>query len=262
MHGKIRRVVFSLWVVCGISSSLFAVSAHRDPNEDYRAAMFRNLPPEPETWASGGTAVSSSALLKDLDLSALPVIKDADEMFEFVRDSRYLFSRQRADFARRSSWLYPHDGCWVRASVTRQLAKKSGYGDMKKLFIFGNLSVKTPNATGGSVSWWYHVVPIFEDSHGDAMVVDPAIHPKGLMPLKDWVLTMVTKVEDAKVSVCSPATYGPFSQCDEQDEKADGSAPQDQGMYLDLEWNNLLSLQRNPEEQLGDHPPWSAAPVF
>jgi hypothetical protein len=193
-----------------------------------------------------------------LDTSTLPVQTDVPSLFSFVRDSRFLEdgSSDPLKLLRRSSWLYPNDGCWVRASAVRRWAKDNGYGELKKAFIFGALEVSSPNAVGGSVTWWYHVVPAFQTDTGIAMVLDPAIDPTGALTLEEWVLRMVPRVGDATYAICSPATYSPGDSCQQVNDDADKKAYVDQKTYLDEEWTNLQILGRDPERELGDYPPW------
>lgn len=237
------------------SSSAFAISAERLPGESYWEARDRNLPP---VWATPThtTAEQASVAWDDLDTSSLATIKKSGEMFEHIRDTRFLFLPGEPGFARRVSWLYPQDGCWTRAAVARHMARMQGYGELRKLFIFGSLNVKTSNAPGGSVSWWYHVVAVFKDERGKVRVVDPAIDPRGPMLLVDWVKTMVRDPHSATYSLCSSATFHPGDFCDQANDRSDASGESDQETYLDYEWDNLLRLGREPKEELGDLPPW------
>ncbi len=250
------RLAVALWV-CFFSSTLFAVSAMRGPDETFEAARDRNLPKQ-HIFAVpiNPSAYEAAVPLADLDPTSLPTQYRARELFEQIRDSRYLASPMQPGFARRSSWLYPQDGCWVRASVSRRLAQDKGFGELKKLFIFGTLRVKTGNAPGGLVSWWYHVVPVYSDELGQVTVIDPAIDPKGPLLLEKWARTMVASADDATYSICSPSTYDPSSPCEEKDLDADKHAARDQVDFLNLEWDNLLDLGRLPRKELADSPPW------
>lgn len=251
-----RYALESLAALSVFSSSLFAISAERFPGESYLEARNRNLP---EVWSTSAnqTAEQASVSWDTLDTSKLPTIAKSDEMFEYIRDTRFLFMPSDPTFERRVSWLYPQDGCWTRAAVARHMAHKKGYGELQKLFIFGSLYVKTSNAPGGSVSWWYHVVAAFKDAAGKARVVDPAIDPTGPMLLADWVKTMVRDPKSARFSLCSSATFHPGDFCEQTNDRSDETAESDQEAYLDYEWDNLLNLGRDPKEELGDLPPWN-----
>jgi hypothetical protein len=252
-----RKTFLALLVGLLLTPSLRAeISAHRAPGETFEAARNRQMPTVRFFSTANPTAYEAAVHLKDLDATDLPTQLKIQELFELVRDSRYLISPMQPAFSRRSSWLYPQDGCWVRASVSRRLAKTKGYGDLKKLFIFGSLRVTTKNAPGGVVSWWYHVVPVFANELGEAMVMDPAIDPSAPLLLEDWAHKMVAKSEDATYSICSPSTYDPSSACAQPDPEADKYASIDQVDYLNWEWDNLIALSRDPRKELADLPPW------
>ena len=203
-----------------------------------------------------GSAASSKVKFDELNLLPVPKYAYIPELFNDLRDERFLEAKSKPDFKRRLSWLYPHDGCWIRAAIMKQLSYEWKQDQPFKLFIFGNLNVKTQNAVGGSVSWWYHVIPVLRDSEGALWAIDPAIEPKKPLPIQEWILTMVPKVEDAQFALCSPDTYSPSSSCQTPKSDDDKNAKQQIESYLGLEWSNLVSLNRNPEEELGNNPPW------
>ncbi len=205
-----------------------------------------------------GSAVASKMKFEALNLNPVPQYDYLPELFNDLRDERFLETKDKPDFKRRLSWLYPHDGCWIRAALMKQLADEWQQDQPFKLFIFGNLKVKTANAVGGSVSWWYHVIPVLRDSEGELWAIDPAIEPNKPLPIKEWILTMVPKVEDAQFSLCSPNTYTPSSACQTPKSDEDKNAKVQIGTYLSAEWNNLVSLNRTPEEELGNSPPWNS----
>lgn len=195
-----------------------------------------------------------------LDLSTLPALKDYSELvtvFNKVRDTRFLTLNSAPDFLRRSSWLYPDDGCFARSALARKNIESWKYTTPKKIFIFGNLEVLTANAEPGykSVGWSYHVVPLYQ-LQGTAYVLDPAIDPKGPLELKSWIYKMVSKLEDATYAICDGYAYQPFGGCIATTAAEESTAQDDQYLYLEEEWNRLVQLKRDPKEELGDHPPW------
>ncbi len=236
------------------SPHAIAISARRHPGESFEQARDRNMPPK-RIWASRD-AESLAVRYKDLDLRNLSVVKDPKKLFKTVRDTRFLTSDLDPTFLRRSSWLYPHDGCWVRAAVSRQLAKQENFGDLQKLFIFGSLNVKTLNSESGSVGWWYHVVPIFKNSQGEPMISDPAIEPNKPLKLTEWILRQTDEVEKVSLALCSPETYLPTDDCETEGSSKEQEAAIDQSYFLDLEWENLELLGRNPKKELAEAPPW------
>lgn len=205
-----------------------------------------------------GSAVQLAVPLSQLDLSELPQWESDEQVwegFERSRDERYLETSDRPGFKRRASWLYPDDGCFARAALTGQKLASWGYTRPKKLFIFGKLSVSTPNAPSGRVTWWYHVVPAVAID-GAPFVLDAAIDPKRPLPLEDWIASMTRDPATVKLTICSPTTYVPNSSCHFASPNGDGAAKNHQATYLRAEWQRLKNLRRNPELELGDSPPW------
>ena len=177
----------------------------------------------------------------------------AVEAFTKFRDTRFIKDTTH-QMMRRSSWLFPDDGCFARAALAIQNLKTWNLPVPSKLFIFGNLTVKTKNSPTGTVSWWYHVVPIVLVGQ-QPVILDPAINPEQPMLLKDWIGTMTNDLKSTKFSVCRPSTYAPSSPCS-VDSASSASALEDQMTYLNLEWARIQKLNRDPVRELGDYPPW------
>jgi hypothetical protein len=238
-------------------SSLDINSSVRFPGEtferaDARHAKLRLRDPSPATARDAAVPVAQAKF------TSLPHYADHTfiaQIFDRVRDERFTHSNDKPDFQRRSSWLYPHDGCFARTALTGKRIQKWGYERPAKLFVFGDLKVQTPNAQEGYVSWWYHVVPVVLDSNQDVIVMDPAIDPSNPLPIEKWLARMGNSAT-FKVSVCDPLTFGPYDLCSNPDPKAEDQADQYQMNYLDYEWKNLVNLGRNPERELGEYPPW------
>lgn len=74
-------------------------------------------------------------------------------------------------------FLYPDDGCWARAHEMCRLI--GGLGEQAgKLWMYGNLEVRTPNHPQCHVCWIWHVAPVLSVSNAhapDLWVVDPAL---------------------------------------------------------------------------------------
>ncbi|NJL24794.1 MAG: hypothetical protein HC902_06255 [Calothrix sp. SM1_5_4] len=177
------------------------------------------------------------------------------ERFRALRDQRWLKLPERPDFLRRSSWLYPDDGCFARAALANRNLGKWSYSVPNKIFVFGDLNVMTVNAVSGMVSWWYHVAPIVE-VNGQKYVLDPAIEPRQPLKLEDWLARMSSTPQDLEVAICGSGTYTPNDDCARISDGQENEAAEDQLVYLRYEWNRLLQLKRDPESELGDNPPW------
>src|SRR4030088_893974 len=113
----------------------------------------------------------------------------------------------------------------------------------------------TPNSPPGQVSWWYHVAPIVEVG-GQKIVLDPAIEPHHPLKLEDWLAQMAPNISQLKVAICASGTYGPYDLCDQATDGIEQPAQDDQVYYLNSEWGRLVDLNRNPNNELGDSPPW------
>lgn len=288
-----NRIVQSVIGMCILGSTGAAAAAapapgadcldpRRDPSVDHREyseACFGRRARAMNLGASSlGTGVVYEAKT-DLATAAAylaeaPTWTDAQIQAEFTktRDARYLYDSDTPDFARRLSWLYPDDGCYARAEQVVEMAEDAGLAKPYKLFAFGPLVVDTPNHPYGSVSWWYHVVPVVKNTAGEPIVLDAAINPCGPLAWKDWLATMVDDIsvfDDLSsgngVSVSDDAAYGPGSLVlDDPDgrgaeptvnEIQSLSALQD-GYLLDAEWARQSELRREPAVWLGGASPW------
>jgi hypothetical protein len=238
-------------------------SAHREPNTDWKlygdaantkvAAATRSV----STQASTRYVYDSRVSVAAADLSKVPVWSDADitMLFRATRDARYM--TDSGNFVRRPSWLYPDDGCWIRAELAAIAAAEAGKTKPYKLFSFGNLTVSTPNAPGGSVSWWYHVVPIVKNTSGEAFVLDAAIDATRPLPWKTWLLKQVPTLADVEVTIADSNAFHPYSPVTGATPPTKESAMQDMSYYLDAEWYRQGDLGRDPVTALGYFPPWA-----
>jgi hypothetical protein len=234
-----------------------SISQVREPGESFETALTRHLQQTDPRTISVLSAQSVAGPWSKVDVSAVPEWSP-DELkagFEQMRDSRFLNPPDMPDFSRRSSWLYPDDGCFARAALGGQNLQKWGFKRPLKLFIFGSLAVRTANSPSGWVSWWYHTVPVVQVD-GQVMILDPAIEPQGALPFESWVKRMGGTSADFLFSVCRPRTYDPYTSCTSPDADAESPALDHQYAFLDLEWSRLEDLGRNPTRELGTSPPW------
>ncbi len=177
------------------------------------------------------------------------------ERFKRVRDERWLEQTYRPGFLRRISWIYPDDGCFARAGLAIFNFAKWAIQVPGKIFAFGDLSVQTANSPFGNVSWWYHVAPVVEVL-GEKYVLDPAIEPGMPLPIADWISRMSNRPSSVQVAICGSGSYDPSDLCDKDTDGVESTAQADQPYYLDNEWDRLIELHRDPNQELGDNPPW------
>jgi hypothetical protein len=215
-----------------------------------------------------GPVVWAKSTFEKATWSRVPAISEADlqASFEKVREERFFtdeFGRKR-----RATWLYPDDGCFVRATVADDMIGKLSPATSTataKIFAFGNLQVQSTNSPSGTVEWWYHVAAISKvttaTSNGpkdEYFVYDPAINPKAPMPVKAWLSTMGDPA--IEIAICAGGAYDPYSVCEDGDsnvrqyslERAHREADQ----FLPAEWDRLEVLGRDPQLELGSNPPW------
>lgn len=244
----------------GWASGLDSKSARREPGVSYLAYKAHAF-----LMSQGAHTLATSAVDEakpygesKSTLPAATLWKSQEEMkqnFEKFRDHRFMLRSAQPGFQRRSSWLYPDDGCFARAALAVLNLSKWNVTVPKKVFVFGDLDVKTNNSRYGSVSWWYHVAPLVEID-GVKYVLDPAIEPKNPLRLEDWLARMNANPDSLEVAVCGSGAYTPYDACHKESDGVESSALADQGRYLDSEWYRLKELGRIPEAELGDSPPW------
>ncbi len=239
-------------------SKVFASElAHRALSIDYSVYEERALRQEGDQKFLRTSALRSARKYSEKDLPSVTPwvsLESMQERFEKIRDDRFLTLSSDPDFPRRISWLYPKDGCFARASLFNRNAFRLFIPIPKKVFAFGNLRVKTPDARRGVVGWWYHVAPIVEVD-GTKYVLDPAVDHEKPLTLKEWLLKM-GKPERIKVAICNTGTYSPGDDCSKKTDGMELRAERTQKHYLELEESELRRMGRDPEAELGENPPW------
>lgn len=251
------RNSFFCFIAFVVSAPAWAqVSASRRPGEDWRTAAARHA-----FRSNMGSAYDAAKPLAELDHSLeFPYggqKKTLFAMFSYIRDKRFIPDPIDQKFLRRLSWLYPDDGCFMRAEwVARILNKHHNKRWVNKIFVFGNLEVKTPHHPNGKVTWWYHVVPGMGFGR-KTVVLDPALNPQHPLYLEDWMRLMNKDVGSLKVAICRSGAFGPDSACENSFEEW----PEDELIeisngYLQLERARIKQLGRDPERELGNRPPW------
>lgn len=257
--------IFIFLVLITSQISFAGTSAIRLPNETYKQARQRVLGETSSYTSTNGDVSAEGAAVPFNDLNLKTFIdklvdwNDQNLMlsaFHYVRDLRFFELNSEPGFLRRTSWLYPDDGCYMRAGVVKHLLDQANkYPVISKVFVFGNLSVRTPNARSGVVSWWYHVAPIIRIGV-QPYVLDPAIEPKNPLKLVDWLSLQNSKPTNLVLSICHANAYEPWNACSSSSEISENALYQDQTEFLISEKDNLISLGRDPMKELGDHPPW------
>lgn len=234
------------------------VSQIRMPEESFEQAMERNRPKDLSLRLTREeTAVYKKVPLDKMDLSKVPEVPTMDaliNMFQLVRDTRFLKSGSTSSFLRRISWLYPDEGCFARAAVASLKLKEEHMIRPMKIFAFGSLEASSPYALRGSVTWWYHVALVVKYM-GSYYVLDPAINQKRPMLYDEWYSSM-GHMRNIKGVICNAYTYQPFDSCMRPKESNEAYALSDQRFFLYDEWERVKALGFDPVKLLGSEPPW------
>lgn len=259
------KTIFSFLILPLFSLASQQHSAARQPHESWKdlrasyqiqqALKFDIM--SPPTHAS---VSNSSVAFKDLDLSFVPDFEKSDDeiqvLFEGIRNLRFLNDPQVANFKRRITWLYPDDGCFARAEfVSRLIKKEIPKAKFQRVFIFGDLEVKTKNSPSGVVGWWYHVAILIKHDN-KTFVIDPSLEVTKPLELVDWIKLQVKDPNEAELAICSDSAYSPTSSCDATKSVSDAEAANDISNYESYERDNLKRLKRDPDAELGNNPPW------
>lgn len=265
---KRTRAAFCL-VVCLLAvSSAFASApvprmAARAEREDYLDASIRFYSENARLNSRLNSDASVYASAKPVDQATFERVPEWDaaafgtleSQFERIRDLRFIEDPEDAAFQRRSSWLYPDDGCFARASLAIQNLGLTAIS-VAKVYVFGNLKVNTTNHPRGYVTWWYHVVPIVSQQ-GERWVLDPAVEPRRPLTLTEWLQAVNVDGDSLSIAICQGDTLHPFDECWSPN-KQDSAALDLQKDYLRAERRRLVDMGREVVRELGDAPPWLA----
>lgn len=265
MANKYIRFVF-LFVIFALSHAsaakeTYGLSQRRNPQKPYTFYIGRHIDLQNKRINHSTTSLSSvyesAKPIEQVDFQKVQLwnSENLNTAFENVRDVRFIDDTKNTNFKRRSTWLFPDDGCYARAELAIMNLTKLEYNSPNKIFAFGNLRANTSNSTSGEVTWWYHVAPIIRVGNV-SYVLDPAIDSKKPLEVNDWLEKMGASPSELTVAICSSNSYDPYSSCEEKKNKYD-YAYKDQLIFLDQEWDRQIELGRDPNQVLGDSPPWS-----
>ncbi|MES2854752.1 MAG: protein-glutamine glutaminase family protein [Bdellovibrionota bacterium] len=254
----INRRIFCFLLVLAATLSAAAdlgtrvPSARRAPGVDYKAYT-SDLPvlAGPKLFVEPGGINNPGSV-------SIPAYANFEEMladFKLIRDERDLIADDNSSFSRRNPYLYPMDGCWVRAAHMNHILTENGRPVLPKIFVFGNLSVDSPYSQQGKILWVYHVAP-GATLNGEIYLFDPSIEPATPIRLDDWLSRMGVSRISSEIQICNSRTYDTSDSCvlpgSEEQRRFDFEIQS----YLSLEWDNLEKLNLNPLVLLGEKPPW------
>lgn len=235
----------------------------RSKDESAAAAHARWLARKKVSGSSSETLTLAGETVRDRALSTAAMQVSApvwpknilQRAFEAYRDTKLQgVDLARPNWGRRLTWLYPDEGCYVRAALAEYLLGESGFPAAGQVFVFGDLSVATNNSPDGRVYWSYHVAPIVTVNN-TPYVLDPAIDPKKPLTLRAWVEKQATW-DSVTLSFCDAHAVDTDGACIGAEDQAGGAIGSLQTSYFDLEWDRQGELGRDPEVVLGASPPW------
>ena len=256
-----------IFILLLIPISIFAQnpvdSAIRGYNESFRGAYERHISKLPFNYrsglkATGGSPYDNAVDYSELNLKLIPEVSKSAyqkgmKIIQKIRDQRIFPGQDQ--FPRRLSWLYPQDGCFMRAEYMKNDLLKAGF-EVKKIFVFGELNTVSPFSANGSVRWWYHVAPVFRVG-SQAFVIDPSINAFKPLSVKAWVLSQSKSVKNVRLAVCHEDSYTPSSSCHKPKGVSGSTLSATASNFLAREKSNLKALGYNLQRELGDLPYWN-----
>lgn len=250
----------TLIIFCLFSSTCLAgISPQREMNQSYKEIMnsYSGVASfskgERVRTKSATGAASSFEELNDLSLTEWASYEVMLERFEEIRDERFI--NPEDEFPRRISWMYPDDGCYVRAGMFIKRAREKGYEAPERVYVFGDLLVETENTFLGTVTWWYHTAAVVK-VEDQVYVLDPSVEPNYPLTIENWILKQAESLSSVELSYCRADTYSPANSCTNPRPGASSTVDLDQDYFLEREWYRQLTLKRDPLEVLGDKAPW------
>ena len=241
---KVLVILFSVLFYHREASALSSIRAPHSSYKDYQARAEQGLY-QKELYE---TPLKISRLYKPENIpqvTSWTSMVSLQKNFVKIRDEKFLVWSVMPAENRRTTWLYPDDGCYARASMVTRMAYQSLLPIPKKVFAFGDLTVKTPNSSYGSVSWWYHVASIVEVA-GVKYVIDPAIDYEKPLTLLDWLSKMGDPTK-MRVAVCASGTVSPKSNCAVETGGQEIWSFNVQQTFLRYEWERMKKLGRLAE---------------
>lgn len=233
-------------------------SAVRQPDQDYRL-FTKNLPVLNENQKAFQLYIEDADnRIENPAEAVIPNYYSTDTLqndFEIVRDDRHVRWQKSPEFLRRGSFLYPQDGCWMRAAYMNRVLVKKGRLPLPKLFVFGNLQFSSPYVPRGQGAWYYHVAPVARIGE-KLFVLDPSVDSNRPIEIDTWLNRMGVNRDNSELRICSPQTYDVYESCKLPMGLEKQKFERDLQEFLNREWQNLDELGLPVKELLGNSPPW------
>jgi hypothetical protein len=230
-------------------------SAVRQKGESFRAAAkrtsFSDQAPSqrPQSGPTPWERAQDLTQINFKSVSNLGNMEDLRTIFSYVRDTRFIENFQSPVQRRKISWNYPDDGCFVRAEMMARKTLERRMPPVMKLFVFGNLAVRSQNHPERVVRWWYHVAPVYRVGN-TVYVLDPAIEPRRPLTVLEWRERVSEESDIRQFALCNTHSFDPDDGCDQAKPLADDFLEDYQRQYQNFEWDRILYMGRDPYREL------------
>ncbi len=183
-----------------------------------------------------------------------PAGTNIQSIFKEIRDHKILPDPYDRGTLRRIPWMYPDDGCMIRAAIwIHDFARlHPELPTPAKLYVSGNLKVSN-EFTPVDVEYTYHVAPAVRIA-GDIVVFDPSMDLRAPLTLTNWALKMLPSEKWGRYAVCDSSSFNTKSPCI-GNPTGDREAELVVGEFLRLESERVRELNLNPRV-LSDEHPW------
>lgn len=247
------RILLISNLICDIA--LATPSARRAPFEPWQKT-FRAIAP----LTSDRSALAVAQPYRDdVETSNLPEwngsLQELTVLANQIRDERQYRDAKHRGFLRRTTHLYPYDGCYARAEHTSRGFAKAHRPRPGKVLAFGDLVFETLVGPKLTVFWSYHVAPAYRIGK-DVYVIDPVAAISRPLPMKEWLGLMTEDLATLKIAVCDENAYSPVTDCRNGKPNRTKTFLEDQAEYFQPEWEHVTDEGLNAREVLGKRPPW------
>ena len=211
------------------------------------------------------TPRENKTALINVDFNTVPSWsrKEVMEGFYLVRDHKHLPCSNVVGNKRAIPWLYPENGCFVKAALARRLLALKGYPNIRKLFVFGDFKYKSRWAETGYVSFKFHVA-VATRVGDEIYILDPSVEYERPLLLLDWCQKLTSESQNSNIeySLCNDMTVSHNSECDEVDERNEIGVRKELPHtmeffameYLAKEYENIHQLGLDPKTLLAIKP--------
>lgn len=233
------------------SLSFAGASAYRKVNEPWAQARMRTIPDQ-SIPVYKKTPYDEAQDLSKINFAPVYDLKnnyDLMTIFNYVKNTRFIQNIQSPIQRRKLSWKFPDDGCYVRAELMTRFITERRMPPTMKIFVFGDLAVRTPNSPDGVVRWWYHVAPIYRVGK-DVYVLDPSVETRRPLLVQEWRERVSLESKVKSFALCSQHSFDPYDSCRSPNQLTTENVIYQQYEFLNYEWERIVQMGRDPYSEL------------